>query len=43
MEHAKMVTERVVDKMLMEIVNLDGMQFGVMRGNGTVDVIWIVR
>ena len=32
MEHAM---ERVVDKMLREIVDIDGMQFGFMKGRGT--------
>ena len=43
MEHAMKVLERVVDKGLGEIVDIDGVQFGFMKGKGTTHAIWIVR
>ena len=43
MEHATNVLERVVNKRLKESVDIDGMQFGLMKGNGTTYAVWIVR
>ena len=37
------VLERVVDKRLRHIVDIDGMQFGFTKGKGTTYAIWIVR
>ena len=41
-EHEMKVLERVVDKRLRDIVDIDGMQFGFMKGKGTTDAIRIV-
>ena len=35
MEHARKVLERVVDKRLSKITDIEGMQFGFMKGHGT--------
>ena len=43
MEHAMKVLERVVGKRTREIVDIDLMQFGLMKGMGTTYAIWIVR
>ena len=44
MEHARKVLERVVDKGLSKITDIEGMQFGFMKGHGTTYVIiWLVR
>ena len=37
MEHATNGPERVVDKTSREIVDIDRMQFGFMKGKGTTD------
>ena len=47
MEHAMKVVERVVNKMIREIVDIDVdpglMQLGLVKGNGTIYAIWSVR
>ena len=43
MEHAIKVLDTVVDEILWDIVEIGGMQFGFMNGEGTTDAIWIVR
>ena len=35
--------ERVVDDRLREIVDIDGMQFGFMKGKGARYAIWLLR
>ena len=42
MGHAMKVAERTMDKR-REIVDIDGMQLGYMKGNGIMDAIWIVN
>ena len=37
------ILERVLEKIIMERVTLDEMQFGFRPGRGTIDVIFIVR
>ena len=43
MEHALKIMERVVDKKLREIVQVDERQFGFVKRKGTIDAIWIIR
>ena len=43
MGHAMKVAKRTMDKRLREIVDIDGMQLGFMKGNGITDAIWIAR
>ena len=38
-----MVMQTVVGKRLRAIVDIDGLQFGFTKGNGTTYAIWIVR
>lgn len=37
------VVERVIDKGLRDIVNINDMQFGFRKGKGTTDAIFVVR
>ena len=43
LEHAMKIVERVLERPIRTQVNLNEMQFGFMRGKGTVDAILIVR
>ena len=43
LEHAMKIVERVLEKQIRTLVNLNEMQFGFMPGKGTVDAIFIVR
>ena len=43
LEHAMKIVERVLERRIQTLVNLNEMQFGFMPGNGTVDAIFIVR
>ena len=43
MEYAMKVLERVMDRRTREIVDIDLMQFGLLKGMGTTYAIWIVR
>ena len=42
-EHAIKIFERVVERQIRTLINLNEMQFGFMPGKGTVDAIVIVR
>ena len=42
-EHAMKIVERVLERRIRTLVNLNEMQFGFMPGKGTVDAIFIVR
>ena len=37
------VIERIVEKLIRDIVNIDEMQFGFMPAKGTTDAIFILR
>ena len=37
------VLERIMERLIREKVNIDDMQFGFLKGKGTIDVIFIVR
>ena len=43
MEHGLKIMERVIDERLRVEVHIDKMQFGFMKGKGTVDAMFIVR
>ena len=43
LEHAMKIVERVLERRIQTLVNLNKMQFGFMPGKGTVDAIFIVR
>ena len=43
LQHTMKVFERVIEQKIRDIVDIDAMQFGFMRGKGTTDVIFIVR
>ena len=43
MEHGIKIYERVLDKRLREVIQIDEMQFGFMPGRSTVDAIFIMR
>ena len=43
LEHAMKIVERVLEKQIQSLVNLNEMQFGFMPGKGTVDATFIVR
>ena len=43
LEHAMKIVERVLERQIQTLVNLNEMQFGFMPGKGTVDAIFIVR
>ena len=43
LEHAMEIVERVLERRIRTLVNLNKMQFEFMPGNGTADAIFIVR
>ena len=43
LKHAVKIVERVLERQIRTLVNLNKMQFGFMSGKGTVDAIFIVR
>ena len=43
LDHFMKVFERVIEKYISKAVNIDDMQFGFMRGKGTMDAIFITR
>ena len=43
LEHAMKIVERVLERRIRTLVNLNEMQFGFMPGKGTVVLIFIVR
>ena len=43
LEHGMKVVERLLERRLRNIVEIDKMQFGFMPGKGTIDAIYIVR
>ena len=43
LEHAMKIVERILERQIRTLVNLNKMQFGFMSGKGTVDAMFIVR
>ena len=43
LEHAMNMIERVLERRIRELVNIDSMQFGFKPGRGTTDTLFIVR
>ena len=43
LEHAMKVVERIFEHRIRQQVEIDDMQFGFMKGKGTIDAIFIVR
>ena len=43
LEHAMKIVERVLERRIRTLVNLNKMQFGFMPGKGTMDATFIVR
>ena len=42
LEHAVKVIERVLERRIQELVNIDSMQFGFMPGRGMTDAFFVV-
>ena len=42
-EHTTKIVERVLERRIRELVNIDAMQFGFMPGRGTTDALFVVR
>ena len=43
LEHAMKIVEKVLEKRLREIAKIDDMQFSLMPGKDTTDVVFILR
>ena len=43
LEHAMKVVERVLERRIRELVNIDAMQFDLKPGRGTTDALFVVR
>ena len=43
LEHAKKIVEKVLEKRIRVLVEVDDMQFGFMPGRGTTDALFILR
>ena len=43
LEHVMKIVERILERQIRTLVNLNKMQFGFMPGKGTVDAMFIVR
>ena len=37
------IVERVLERRIRELVNIDSMQFGFMPGRGTTDALFVVQ
>ena len=42
-EHVMKVMERIVDELIRELINIDGMQFAFVPGRSTTDATFIIR
>ena len=42
-EHVLKVVEKIIEVIILDVVNVDDMQFGFMPGCGTTDAIFILR
>ena len=43
LEHAMKIVERILERRIQTLVNLNEMQFGFLPGKGTVNTIFIVK
>ena len=43
LEHAMKIVERVLERRIRELVNIDSMQFGFIPGRETTDALFVVR
>jgi len=43
LEHAMKIVERVLDRRINILINLNNMQFGFMPGKGTTNALFILR
>ena len=43
LEHAMKIVERVLERRIRELVNIDSIQFGFMPGRGMTDELFVVR
>ena len=43
LEHAMKVVERIFEHRIRQQIDVDDMQFGIMKGKGTTDSIFTVR
>ena len=43
LDHAMTIVERVLERRIRELVNIDSMQFSFMPGRGTTDALFVVR
>ena len=43
LEHAFKLYEKILDRRLREVVDIDKMQYGFMPGRGTVDAVFVLR
>ena len=43
LEHAMKIVERVLEKRIRCLVNMNKMQFGFMPGRGTIDALFILH
>ena len=43
LDHVMKTTERIIEAIIRERINIDGMQFGFLPGRGTSDAIFILR
>ena len=43
LEHAMKVVERIFEYRIQQQINIDDIQFGFMKGKGTIDAIFVVR
>ena len=43
LEHAVKIVEKVLERRIRELVNIDSMQFGFMPGRETTDALFVVR
>ena len=43
LEHAVKVVERIFEDRIQKQIGIDDMQFGFIKGKGTIDAIFIVR
>ena len=42
-KHARKIVERVLERRIRELVNIDSMQFGFMPGRGITDALFVTR
>jgi len=43
LEHAMKVLESVFEHRIRQLIEIDNMQFGFMKGKGTIDTIFVIR